>query len=285
MNGRQFTLPAVLTAHRRALMHSSRLHRVLLGSGMLGSLLFTATFLIAGASRAGYDPWRQPISALSLGAGGWVQSANFIVFGLLMGCFAIGLRGALAPGAGARWAPLLQGMVAAGLIIDGIFAQDPGKGYPPGIAAVSTSSMHGGLHLVGLGLAATALPARCFVLARRFASEPRWRGWATYSIITGVLFVVLLAVFGMANGTSGAPAGLFEKLATIEASIYTIALCARLLATGARVSPPPRGPAGHAVTDLRSSAALVSQGPAARTKPSASIATSTRQAHQAGSLP
>ncbi len=225
---------------RRRLVPGSALHRLLLGCGVLGSLLFTGTFLAEGATRAGYDPWRQPISALSLGPGGWLQSANFIVFGVLMGCFALGLRGALAPGAGARWAPLLQAGVAAGLIIDGIFAQDPGMGYPPGAAAVTAASTHELLHNIGLGLAATALPARCFVLARRFAREPRWRGWATYSIITGILFIALLAAFGMTTGTPSAPAGLFEKLATIQASIYTIALCTRLLATTGRVSPAYR---------------------------------------------
>jgi hypothetical protein len=218
----------------------SALHRLLLGCGVLGSLLFTGTFLAAGATRAGYDPWRQPISALSLGPGGWLQSVSFVVFGVLMGCFALGLRGALAPGAGARWAPLLQAGVAAGLIIDGIFAQDPGMGFPPGTAAVTAASTHDLLHNIGLALAATALAARCFVLARRFAREPRWRGWATYSIITGILFIALLAAFGMTTGTPSAPAGLFEKLATIQASIYTIALCTRLLATTGQVSPAYR---------------------------------------------
>lgn len=243
---RHHPVPPLVPANRRRLLEpGSRLHRLLLACGVLGSLLFPATFLIAGAIRAGYDPLRQPISALSLGPGGWVQSANFIAFGLLMACFAVGLRGSLAPGPGARWAPLLQGAVAAGLIIDGIFAQDPGNGYPPSISAVSTPSMHGLLHNVGLGLAVTALPARCFVLARRFVAEPRWRGWAAYSVITGVLFLVLLAVLGMANSTPSAPAGLFEKLATIQASIYTIALCTRLLATTARVSPQPRTSTGN----------------------------------------
>jgi Protein of unknown function (DUF998) len=242
---------AASTRPRLRVVPGSVLHRLLLGCGVLGSLLFTGTFLAAGATRAGYDPWRQPISALSLGPGGWLQSVNFIVFGVLMGCFALGLRGALAPGTGAKWAPLLQAAVAAGLIIDGIFAQDPGMGYPPGTAAVTAASTHGLLHNIGLGLAATALPARCFVLARRFAREPRWRGWATYSIITGLLFIALLAAFGMASGTPSAPAGLFEKLATIQASIYTIALCTRLLATTARVSTPPLSEPALPTTDAR----------------------------------
>ncbi len=101
---------------------------------MVGPALFNATYLIEGATRPDYDAWRQPMSALSLGDGGWIQIANFIVFGLLIGCFAVGLRTDLVRGVSAIWAPLLQGLVALGLIIDGAFVQDS-QGYPPGQCA------------------------------------------------------------------------------------------------------------------------------------------------------
>src|SRR5580704_6140199 len=74
----------------------------LVASGTLGGLLFTAVYLIEGATRPGYDPWGQAISALSLGPGGWIQRVNFIVFGLLMIAAAAGWRRLLLPGAGAR---------------------------------------------------------------------------------------------------------------------------------------------------------------------------------------
>jgi Protein of unknown function (DUF998) len=89
-NSHQPISQAAALRARRGLVPGSALHRLLLGCGVLGSLLFTGTFLAEGATRAGYDPWRQPISALSLGPGGWLQSVNFVVFGLLMACFALG---------------------------------------------------------------------------------------------------------------------------------------------------------------------------------------------------
>ncbi len=46
--------------------------------GLVGAVLFTIVYLIEGAMRPGYDAWRYPISALSLGPGGWIQQANFI---------------------------------------------------------------------------------------------------------------------------------------------------------------------------------------------------------------
>lgn len=46
-----------------------------------GAALFLAAAIIQGATRAGYDPWHQAVSALSLGTGGWIQAINFVVFG------------------------------------------------------------------------------------------------------------------------------------------------------------------------------------------------------------
>ena len=207
---------------------NSALHRVLLSCGIIGSLLFNAVYLIAGAVRPGYDPWRQPMSALSLGDGGWVQMANFIIFGLLIICFAIGLRVSLASGVAATWGPILQVMVALGLILAGIFSQDPAPGYPPGVALLATPTTHAVIHLFATFLALGTRVIWCFVIARRFAIEPRWRGWATYSVVTGIMMVVFLATFGMEMANNG-PAGLFEKLASIATSLLTFLLAARLL--------------------------------------------------------
>ena len=43
---------------------------VLVSCGGAGAFLFTATYLLEGATRPGYSSWQQPISALSLGPGG-----------------------------------------------------------------------------------------------------------------------------------------------------------------------------------------------------------------------
>ncbi len=52
---------------------------------MVGPIIFNAAYLVEGATHPGYDALRQPISALSLRPGGWMQMANFVVFGLLIG--------------------------------------------------------------------------------------------------------------------------------------------------------------------------------------------------------
>jgi len=173
--------------------------------------------LIEGAVHPGYDLLRQPISDLDLVTNGWMQSANFIVFGLLIVGFAFGLRKELVRGLGATLIPLLQGLVTLGLIISGVFVHNP-------------------LHTSGDILSFSALVVSCFVFARRFAMDTRWHGWATYSMITRVLILLFIIAFGVAQSHHG-PAGLFERTAIIVRSIWTILLAAQLLAEPGRLSP------------------------------------------------
>ena len=70
---------------------------LLLAAGTAGGLAFTGVYLAEGATRAGYAALAQPLSAHSLGPGGWVQQLNFIVFGVLVCLSAAGWRAALAP--------------------------------------------------------------------------------------------------------------------------------------------------------------------------------------------
>ncbi len=193
--------------------------RWLLYGGMLGSVLFSGVYLIAGTLRPGYDPVRESISALGVGPHGWVQSANFILFGLFSAGVTVALRRALAPGRGALAVPLLRALAALGLLLDGAFAAGPG-------------------HQLGDALTFTAVPLACLVLARRLSGEPGWRGWATYTRASAVAFWALLAAFALTNAHGGAPAGLLEKLAATVMAIWLFLLAARLLSTGGRVTAP-----------------------------------------------
>src|ERR1700727_119699 len=57
--------------------------RRLLRCGLAAGPVFTATFLLEGATRDGYRPLRHPVSSLALGPRGWVQTAHFTVTGTL----------------------------------------------------------------------------------------------------------------------------------------------------------------------------------------------------------
>lgn len=213
----------------------STAQRWLLACGVIGAALLSVVFTIEGAVRPGYDPWRDSINSLSLGPGGWVQRVNFVVYGLLVATSAVGWRAALVPGAGATWAPLLRLIAGLGYVVCGICSQDPAPGYPPGAAVHATPTLHGEIHIYATIVALAAPTAICLVLARRFAREPRWRGWATYSIVTILLVCAFMTSYGVALAHHGL-AGLLEHLAGSSESLWELIFVARLLLGNGHVS-------------------------------------------------
>jgi hypothetical protein len=215
--------------------------RLLLACGVIGPALFVVVLLIEGATRPGYSAWRHFGSQLSLSDQGWEQIANFLVCGLLVLAFAVGLRHMWRGGRGATWGPILLGVFGLSLIAAGIFVTGPALGYPPGASLSSQESWHSTLHgLAGLG-AFGSLAAACFVLARRFGGDPQWRGWALYSVVTGVVVVLSFigsnatAVLDMTGTWSGAPTGLVQRIGIIAGWGWISFLAFRLLRAG---SPP-----------------------------------------------
>jgi hypothetical protein len=216
--------------------------RALLVCCAVAGLLFTVAWLGEGAARPDYDPLQHPISSLSIGEGGWVQIASFILTGLLVLAFSIGLRRALR-GSGPVWGPLLMGLVGVGLIGAGIFVTDPLNGYPPGTPRIPTErTAHGIVHdLFGIPFF-LGLPVTCFVFARLFA---RWGGrrWAAYSACSG--FAMLAAFFLARLGMRQVPgfadiAGLFGLLQRINVIIgfaWITLLAVHMLKAALRVAP------------------------------------------------
>jgi hypothetical protein len=182
--------------------------KMLLVCGAIAGPLFTVAWIVEGATRANYNPLRHPVSSLALGEFGWTQVANFIVAGLLTLAFAVGLRRALQPRGGSRWGPLLIGAYAIGLLGAGIFVTDPVSGYPPGTPdeLIEYSSVHAALHDWLSVPTFLGLPIACFVFARRFVGWGE-RGWAIYSIVTGLAFAVM---FVLASAGFAQTAGLVE---------------------------------------------------------------------------
>jgi hypothetical protein len=74
-----------------------------------------------------------------------------------------------------------------------------------------------------------------FVLARRFAGDPRWRGWAWYSAgdggVVAVSFVIcsVLVALDFAGVLPGAPSGLFERVSLVAGGAWISLLALRLL--------------------------------------------------------
>ena len=203
-----------------------QLTRWLLAGGVIGPLLFIVVFVIEEATRPGYSAWSNFVSQLSLSNQGWEQIANFLVCGLLCFGFAVGLRRALRTGKGATWGPLLIGLYGLALVVAGTFATDPGLGYPPGVIAhPGQPSWHAAIHALAGLFCFTSLGAACFVLARRFASDPAWQHWVMPSISIGAVVILSLVV----SNLPGAPAGVIQRVGIIAGWLWVALFAWRLL--------------------------------------------------------
>ena len=194
--------------------------KLLLASGAMAAPLFVAVFQIEGARREGYEPIREPVSALALGGRGWIQRANFVGTGLAMLACSRGLRGSSAVRGGSVWGT--GRFLALGLIGAGVFAMDPTIPVtaPASDPDPGTHVLHDAFSLVVFG----ALTGACFAYAGDFARRGR-AGWAAYSLVSGTLVAGGVVLFG--RGFAGSPrlspiAGLVQRL-TIVAGLGWLA--------------------------------------------------------------
>jgi hypothetical membrane protein len=173
--------------------------RLLLLGGTIAGPIYVITSLVQALTRDGFDLRRHSASILANGTLGWIQITNLLLTGVLaLGC-AVGLRrvGRLSA-LSTKWGPRLIGVYGGGLVLAGCFRADPALGFPRGtLADYKQISWHGGLHLMVAGIGFLALIGACFVYARRFAARSE-RGWARYSVASGVLFFAAFA--GIASG-------------------------------------------------------------------------------------
>ncbi len=209
--------------------------RMLIAGGAIGPLLFVVVLLIEGATRPGYSAWHNYGSSLSLGELGWMQITNFLVCGLLALGFAIGLRQVFRTGRGSVWGPLLLGIFGLALIVAGLFVTDPSLGYPPGTHSSGAQTLHGIIHGVAGLVTFSALTFASFVMARRFAGDPEWKGWTLYSIVTGVLVIssfissTAVSVLDERGVLPGSPTGLLQRIGIIAGWSWIAFLAIRLL--------------------------------------------------------
>jgi hypothetical protein len=127
----------------------SKSTRRLLLCGAIAGPAFVLVVLLQDYTRPGVDPRSQPLSLLSLGDWGWIQTLNFMVAGVLNLLYAVGLRRRLQGGHSGMAAPVLIALYGIGLVSVALFQTDPRNGFPPGVVETSEWSWHAVLH--GLG--------------------------------------------------------------------------------------------------------------------------------------
>ncbi|NML52644.1 DUF998 domain-containing protein [Streptomyces sp. R302] len=159
--------------------------------GVVAGPLFLAAGVTQGLVRDGFTFRRNAISQLALGEGGWVQTVNFLVAGLLLTGAAWGLRQVLRGGPGGTWGPALLGVFGVSFWVAAGFPADAGAGFPAGAPEATVMTGHGAVHMLGGMVGYLALCAASVALGRALAA----RGPRAWAVASRVVPVSVLAGF------------------------------------------------------------------------------------------
>jgi hypothetical membrane protein len=205
----------------------------LLACGVAGSVFFVSSFLIQGATREGYDPAREYVSSLSLGHGGWFMIVTFLVTGILMAAFAVGLSRSMWSGRGSTWIPRLMGCFAAGIFFAGVFTVDPSGTWPPGTPKRAHPSGHAAGHGLSADLLYWSLIGAAVLYTIRFHRQGR-TGWAIYTAAS-----ILVGGFAISSHKADS-LGITQRIGLIALFGWVAAIAAGTLVRLRR--PPPSQP-------------------------------------------
>ncbi len=196
--------------------------------------LFMIAVFIEGATRVGYNSFLYPLSSLSIGDIGWTQISNFIITGILLIIFSVGIKRVFNSNQEKFRGPLLIKLVGIGLVGAGIFITDPIFGYPTDMPLVLRQfTLHGHLHDAFSMLVFVCLPWTCFVFRKPFLAKGE-NGWAMYSSITGFSMIATFILASM--GFKQLPglvdyAGIFQRLCITIGLTWVSLLSLHLLKT------------------------------------------------------
>lgn len=187
--------------------------------------VFTLSWLIAGATRAGYNPLRHPISSLSIGNLGWTQITTFLVVGILLFGFAIALMRITKSQGVPVWGARLIALCAIGLIGAGLFTTDPLSGYPSGLHTLRENrSLSGVLHDLFSAFLFIGYPFATYKFARIFMKKKE-TGWAIYTIVSGLAFICFICFFIITSIGFAQVAGFVEYGGLFQRITLTILWC------------------------------------------------------------
>jgi hypothetical membrane protein len=216
---------------------TNRPPNALLAAGVLAGPFFMLLATMQAVTRPGFHPLRCQLSQLAIGNAGWVQAINFLVTGVLVLTFTVGLRQALRP---QKLLPALVGCMGLGLLAATFFSTEPGYGCPSGPRSVPPGvTINGPVHDVAAGFVFISFVVAGLLCGRR-ALQQRQQVFVLYSLLSVVALLGFLTVSSL--GLAQTPglvdlSGLFEWLALLSVFAW-ITTFAVSLVSGKRWTAP-----------------------------------------------
>jgi hypothetical membrane protein len=194
--------------------------------GVLAGPIYLAVGIAQGLLRDGFDFGRHSLSMLANGPGGWVQTANFVVTGLMVVAAAVGFQRVLR--ATSRATGIFLGAFGASMLVAAVCRADAADGFPVGtpLGPPTTISTLGLLHFAAGGLGFIALAVSCLIAARAMARRGE-RALARLSLVSGV--VILLGFFSVAIPNSSPVLGIW--IAVVVGWVWLALMSRRLSVT------------------------------------------------------
>lgn len=152
--------------------------RWLLWAEIITPFLFAAAFTIDGLLTPGYSAADEAVSYLDLGIHGWIQRANFILFGLLLFAFLPGYISRVRPSLGQVWltaASIFFVLSSLGWIMVGLFVPNP--------FLAPQVRWPGALHQLSVIVAFLLFATACFIPGVKSVRIHRWRIYGVYRLI------------------------------------------------------------------------------------------------------
>lgn len=199
--------------------------RVLLAAGVVGPILFVITFTVAGWLRPGYSAMASAISDLGVGPMAWIQNANFVLFGILLMTFAVGIRRAMSTiiRRSATWGAIMIATAGVGMVGAALFP-----------AAPPTDALH---FLLGFLIFMISAVAAMLYTGHQLRRLPEWRALSRYSTWTAVSAIGLVLLMFIALN----PASPLEKagIGGLIQRLFVLATFAWYMVTGWWLSRVP----------------------------------------------
>lgn len=158
-------------------------------TGIIAPVLFVLIFTIEGFVRENYSAKTDFISELAIGNRGWIQIANFLLFGFLFFVFGLGLlqefRKRKLPSTG----PVLFLILATCYFFSGIFVTDAGTIF------TQQKSVHGIIHGIFGAMVFVLMPVSSWIFFKLFKKEQAFKPLKNITYLFAIILTLALVTF------------------------------------------------------------------------------------------
>ncbi len=188
-------------------------------AGIVGTVLFISVFTVEGWLRQNYNSLEMYISELSLGPRGWIQIANFIVFGVLLLFFTIGIVDRFKGIRGSKMGIVIVAVIGVSFIVAGVFVIDVSGG----------GSLSGVIHNVSASIIFLLASVSCFVFFHLFREEPKWHRLSWWTLTVGIAILILVFFMEIDGTLLGKLPGLTQRMAAVIGLVWIFVFALRIL--------------------------------------------------------